>query len=51
MSDPEALFARLVERFSGDRSATPPAAKAGKFGTSALKVDGKIFAASRRAIS
>jgi hypothetical protein len=44
MTDPEALFARLVKRFSADRKVTPPTTKAGKFGTSALKVDGKIFA-------
>ena len=39
MSDPEALFARLVKRFSDDRSVTPPTTKAGKFGSAALKVD------------
>ncbi len=44
MSDADALFARLVERFSGDRAVTPPTTKAGKFGSSALKADGKIFA-------
>jgi len=44
MSDADALFARLVKRFSADRSVTPPTTEAGKFGTSALKVDGKIFA-------
>ena len=44
MADSDALFGRLVERFSVDESVTPPTAKAGKFGTSALKVDGKIFA-------
>src|SRR5919201_1570728 len=44
MADADALFARLVERFSADRSVTPPTTKAGKFGSAALKVDGKIFA-------
>ena len=44
MSDPDALFARLVERFDGDESITPPTTKAEKFGSAALKVDGKIFA-------
>jgi TfoX/Sxy family transcriptional regulator of competence genes len=43
MPDAEALFERLVARFSGDPSVTPPSAGA-KFGSSGLKVDGKIFA-------
>jgi hypothetical protein len=44
MSDPDALFGRLITRFSADRKVTPPTTKAGKFGTAALKVNGKIFA-------
>src|SRR5438067_2286256 len=44
MSDPDALFARLVKKFSTDRNVTPPTAKGGTFGSAALKVDGKIFA-------
>ncbi len=44
MNDADALFARVVKRFSADRSVSPPTTKAGKFGTSALKVGGKIFA-------
>jgi hypothetical protein len=41
----DALFARLVARFAGDDAVTPPSVgKGGKFGQSALKVDGKIFA-------
>jgi TfoX/Sxy family transcriptional regulator of competence genes len=39
----EALFQRLVARFSDDPSVTPPSAGKG-FGASGLKVDGKIFA-------
>jgi hypothetical protein len=42
--DVEALFARLVARFSDDPSVTPPAPEGGKFGASGLKVDNKIFA-------
>jgi hypothetical protein len=39
------LFDQLVTRFSADPSVTPPSVgKGGKFGASALKVDGKIFA-------
>ena len=42
---PEALFAELVARFSADPSVTPPSpGGGGKFGASALKVGGKIFA-------
>lgn len=41
--DPDALFERLVSRFSPDPSVTPPSAGKG-FGASGLKVDGKIFA-------
>jgi TfoX/Sxy family transcriptional regulator of competence genes len=33
-----------VARFRDDPSVTPPSKKAGKFGSAALKVDGKIFA-------
>jgi hypothetical protein len=44
VSDPDALFARLVARFRTDRSVTPPTTKHGKFGSTALKVNGKIFA-------
>jgi TfoX/Sxy family transcriptional regulator of competence genes len=41
----EALFARIVQRYAEDPAVTPPGAgKRGKFGESALKVDGKIFA-------
>jgi hypothetical protein len=41
----EALFAELVTHFSADPSVTLPAAgKGGKFGSSGLKVEGKIFA-------
>jgi hypothetical protein len=41
----EAAFARLVRRFADDSAVTPPiAGKGGKFGESALKVNGKIFA-------
>jgi TfoX N-terminal domain len=41
----EASFARLVRRFADDSAVTPPiAGKGGKFGESALKVNGKIFA-------
>ena len=41
----EAVFERLVARFATDPSVTlPSAGKGGKFGASALKVDGKIFA-------
>jgi TfoX/Sxy family transcriptional regulator of competence genes len=39
----EALFERLVTRFSADPSVTPPTAGKG-FGASGLKVEGKIFA-------
>ncbi len=43
--DGEALFERLVARFSADPAVTPPeGGRGGKFGASALKVDGKIFA-------
>jgi hypothetical protein len=41
--EPEALFARLVARFEDDPAVTLPSAGA-KFGASALKFDGKIFA-------
>ena len=45
MNDPEALFAELVTRFEADRAVTlPSAGKGRKFGASAVKVDGKIFA-------
>ena len=43
-TDPEPLFARLVERFKTDGAVIPPTTKAGKFGSAALKVNGKIFA-------
>ena len=41
-----ALFATLVRRYEADPDVTPPSTtgKAGKFGSDALKVDGKIFA-------
>jgi hypothetical protein len=39
----DALFERLVARFSADPSVTPPSGGTG-FGAAALKVDGKIFA-------
>jgi TfoX/Sxy family transcriptional regulator of competence genes len=39
----EALFERLVARFSADPSVTPPA-PGGAFGASGLKVGGKLFA-------
>jgi TfoX/Sxy family transcriptional regulator of competence genes len=43
--DAEALFERLVSRFGADPSVAPPSVgKGGKFGDSALKVDGRIFA-------
>jgi TfoX/Sxy family transcriptional regulator of competence genes len=41
--EPEALFQRLVDRFSADPSVEPPA-PGGKFGASGLKVEGKLFA-------
>jgi TfoX N-terminal domain len=41
--DANALFERLVGRFSANPSVTPPSAGKG-FGASGLKVDGKIFA-------
>ena len=44
MRDADALFARVVERFKTDKAVTPPTMKAGKFGSAALTVDGKIFA-------
>jgi hypothetical protein len=45
LTDADARFERLVSRFSSDPSVSPPSAgKGGKFGESALKVDGKIFA-------
>jgi hypothetical protein len=41
----EALFEKLVGRFSADPSVTLPSVrKGGRFGASGLKVDGKIFA-------
>jgi hypothetical protein len=41
----ERLFDELVAGFSGDASVTPPSGgKGGKFGASALKHDGRIFA-------
>jgi hypothetical protein len=43
MPDSDELFARLVQRFSADRSVTPPTT-GGKFGSAALRVDGRIFA-------
>jgi TfoX/Sxy family transcriptional regulator of competence genes len=44
-ADAEELFERLVERFSADPSVTPPTGEeGGKFGSSGLKVDGRIFA-------
>jgi TfoX/Sxy family transcriptional regulator of competence genes len=43
MTDVDALFGRLVARFSADPSVTPPG-KGGKFGASGLKADGKLFA-------
>jgi hypothetical protein len=44
-ADAGELFGKLVERFSADPSVTPPTGgKGGKFGSSGLKVDGKIFA-------
>jgi hypothetical protein len=43
--DAEALFARLVEHFGPDPAVTPPSpGKGGGFGSSGLKVDGRIFA-------
>jgi hypothetical protein len=39
----EALFERLVTRFSADPSVTPPS-PGGRFGASGLKVGGKLFA-------
>ena len=43
--DADALFARLVDRFSSNPSVTlPSVGKRGKFGSSGLRVDGKIFA-------
>lgn len=45
MNDVEALFEQLVARFAEDPSVELPSATGeGKFGASALKVDGKIFA-------
>ena len=44
MSDVDALLARLVDHFTNDNAVTPPTTKAGKFGSAALKVNGKIFA-------
>ena len=41
--EPEALFQRVVDRFSADPSVEPPA-PGGKFGASGLKVEGKLFA-------
>ena len=43
MSGPDAQFERLVAGFGSDPSVTLPSA-GGKFGASALKVDGRIFA-------
>ena len=40
---PEDRFERLVEEFAGVRGATPPDGGRG-FGSSALRIDGKIFA-------
>jgi hypothetical protein len=39
----EQLFEQVVERYRGDRTVSPPA-EGGKFGSSGLKVNGKIFA-------
>jgi hypothetical protein len=39
----EALFERLVARFSADPSVTPPSS-GGVFGASGLKVGGKLYA-------
>jgi TfoX/Sxy family transcriptional regulator of competence genes len=45
VTEAEAAFEELVERFAGDPSVTPPApGRGGKFGSSGLKADGKIFA-------
>ena len=44
MSDPDELFEQLATRFADDTAVTLPAPGRGKFGASALKVDGKIFA-------
>ena len=41
--DPDALFERLITRFRSDPRVTTPSS-GGRFGASALKVDGKIFA-------
>ena len=43
--DPEERFAALVETLSGEPGVTPPDAAGGRrFGASALKVNGSIFA-------
>ena len=43
MSDADALFERLVERFRDEPGVTPPS-PGGKFGASGLKTGGKLFA-------
>ena len=44
-ADADELFGKLVDRFGGDPGVTAPTGeKGGKFGSSGLKVDGKIFA-------
>lgn len=45
--EPEALFEQLVADFSTEPAVAPPSSSGGKFGASALKVDGKIFAMLR----
>lgn len=42
-ADADALFEQLVERFRTDPSVTPPTPGRG-FGSSGLKIEGKIFA-------
>lgn len=39
-----AAYATLVRRFAAQPRVTVPASKRGKFGSNALKIDGKIFA-------
>jgi hypothetical protein len=44
MSSPETTFAKLVIALSKHRDVTPPEPGRRKFGSSALRVDAKIFA-------
>jgi TfoX/Sxy family transcriptional regulator of competence genes len=44
VTDADELFEQLATRFADDTAVTLPAPGRGKFGASALKVDGKIFA-------